>query len=211
MLADKEFLDSVLAFIGERLKRRIDCLLIGGNAMVYYGLRGFTKDVDLVFFKSQDVSTILNILKTHPLYKGATTSREIPYKMREELAEDKPIFLAGKDIPRFDIFYKKIFSIDAEILAKHCKRNMLFDLLNIKIAEPEDLIILKAATERPRDKEDIALLVKELEIDWAKLGDYLSEVAKDNNRIALYVVDTLLKVKSIPRATLDKLARGLRV
>ena len=35
--------------LGEKLKKRIECYVIGGSAMMYHGMKPSTKDIDLVF------------------------------------------------------------------------------------------------------------------------------------------------------------------
>ena len=39
-------------FIGENIEDKVECLVIGGSAMMFYGSKTETKDVDLIFMKS---------------------------------------------------------------------------------------------------------------------------------------------------------------
>ena len=42
-------------FIGNNLEEEVECLVIGGSAMMFYGAKTETKDVDLVFMKKSDL------------------------------------------------------------------------------------------------------------------------------------------------------------
>lgn len=210
MLADKALLESLLEYIGKRLKHEVRGLLIGGNAMLYYDLRGQTKDMDIVFYKREDIAAVGRIIKSHPLYRKAEISRTIPYPMNKELVgKGNTTFIGGKDIPRFDLFCKNIFSIDASKIASI--RSIRFDLLVLDLPKPEDLIFLKAAADRPQDREDIVRLVKNFSIDWNILLDILKEYYKENGKAVFFAVGSLIdinkKEKIIPQDFLEKAAK----
>lgn len=44
---------SLFKIIGSQLKNKVECIVIGGSAMMFYGAKNATKDVDLVFFKKR--------------------------------------------------------------------------------------------------------------------------------------------------------------
>lgn len=216
MLADKLLLESLLEYIGKRLKHEVRALLIGGNAMLYYDLRGQTKDMDIVFYKKEDVAAVSQIIKSHPLYRTAKISRTIPYPMNRELAKrGSPVLIGGKDVPRFDLFCRNIFSIDASGIIPI--RTIRFDLLVLGIPKPEDLIFLKAAADRPQDREDIARIVKNLSVDWNGLLEILKAYRKENSKAVFFAVGGLIdiskKEKIIPRNFLEEAAGifGLKI
>lgn len=211
-MADKALLESLFEHIGKRLKHEVYAFLIGGNAMLYYDLRGQTKDVDIVFYKKEDIAAIIQIIKSHPLYRHVEMTRIIPYRMNKELArKGSPIFIGGKDIPRFDLFYRHVFSIDT--LEMKSIRTMRFDLLTLGLPKPEDLIFLKAAADRPQDKEDIIRLVKNLSIDWNVLFEYMKKYCKKNRKAVFFAtgsfIDINKKEKIIPLDFLSQLAKLL--
>jgi len=49
--------------IGAELEEKIECYVIGGSAMMFYGAKEDTKDVDLVFLKNKDLEKVKEILK----------------------------------------------------------------------------------------------------------------------------------------------------
>ena len=49
--------------IGNELKEKINCYVIGGSAMLFYGANVDTKDVDLVFLKKKNLEKVKQILQ----------------------------------------------------------------------------------------------------------------------------------------------------
>ncbi len=212
MLADKDFLESLFFHIGKKLRHEVEALLIGGNAMLYYDLRGQTKDLDIVFYKKQDIAGIIQIIKNHPLYKKAKQTKELPYAIKAELLKKgTPVLIGNKDMPRFDLFYRYVFSVDTEKIFDSAKRSMRFELLKLKLPEPEELIFLKAATDRPQDKEDIIRIVKNLDLDWEKLENIMKNYYKENSKAVFFALGSLVDInkkdKIIPEEFLKKIAK----
>jgi hypothetical protein len=166
MLADKELLESLLMFIGKRLRHEVEGLLIGGNAMLYYGLKGQTKDLDIVLFHRKDIAGISRIILSHPMYRTAKVMK-IPYEIKPELRKKgEPTVIGNKDLPRFDLFYRHVFSVDTKRMFNESKRSIRFELIKLKLVDSENLIFLKAVTGRPVDIDDIIRVVKNMQIDW---------------------------------------------
>jgi hypothetical protein len=210
MLADRGLLESLLNYIGKRLHHEVEGLLIGGNAMIFYGLREQTKDLDLVFFKRQDIAGIVQIIKNHPLFKGSSVAKRIPYEVNPEVSQREPTVIESKDLPRFDIFYRYVFSVDAKEFLNRCKRSLRFDLLKLKLLEPEDMVFLKGVTGRDVDKEDIVRIIKNVQIDWKSFVEFSKKYYKKDKKVVWLVLDSLYEInekeKLIPRNVLEDLA-----
>ena len=212
MLADKSLLESLLEYIGNRLKHEINCMLIGGNAMLYYNLRGQTKDLDIVLFKKEDLGTLIKIINSHPLYRGVRKTRKLPYYVRPPLRKKgTPIFIGTKDIPRFDLFYKYVFSINAEQIFNNSERSLVFGALKIRLPKPEYLIFLKASVMRPQDREDIIKLVKSFDIDWNKFLNIMESYIKESEKAVYFAFENLHNMnkeeKVIPDKVIEKSAK----
>lgn len=192
MLANKELLESLLNYIGKRLKHEVEGLLIDGNAMIFYGLREQTKGMDIVLFDKKDISAITQIIKSHPLFKQSKITKKLPYEVKPELLKKgEPTVIQNTDLPRFDLFYKFVFSIDVKDIFKECKRSMRFDLLKIRLVEPEHLIFLKSVTSRPIDQEDVERITKNLKIDWKYFLDLTKRYYKKDRKIVWLILDNL--------------------
>ena len=212
MLADKQFLESLLDHIGKKLKHEVEGFLIGGNAMLYYGLKEQTKDLDLVFFQRKDLTGIIQIVLNHPLYRKAKVLSELPYEIKPELRRrGKPTIIGNSDLPRFDLFYKYVFSVNVEKMFQKSKRSIRFDLLKLKIIEPEDIIFLKAMTGRHVDVEDVARIVKKLKIDWNDILKTMRDYYKIDRRPVWFALGTFFDInqkdKIIPEFVLEGLAK----
>jgi hypothetical protein len=195
MLADREFLESVLAYVGERLKHEVNGMLIGGNAMLYYDLKGQTKDLDLVFFKKEDISGIVRIILSHPLYRKAKVLIKPSIEVKPELLKKgKPTVIGDTDLPRFDIFYRYVFSVDTEKIFEGSKRSIRFELLKLKLIDVENLIFLKAVSGRPVDVEDIVRVVKNLEIDWKNFVDFVKGYYKTDHKPVWFLLGTIYEL-----------------
>jgi len=212
MLADREFLESLLTFIGKKLRHEVEGLLIGGNAMLYYGLKDQTKDLGIVFFHRRDLAGIVRIILSHPIYRKAKVLRELPYDIKPELRKKgEPTVIGNSDIPRFDLFYRYVFSVDIEKIFSTTKRSIRFDLLKLKIIDPENLIFLKAVSGRPVDIEDIARLTKNLEIDWKNILENVKEYYKFDKKPVWFALGTLYDINKkeeiIPKFVLEEIAK----
>lgn len=151
--------NELFKFIGEKLKKKTECYIIGGSAMLYYGMKGTTKDIDLVFEEEKDRRLIEQILKN------------IGYKERDvriiySRKKNTPTLLERQEA-RFDLFLKKIISTELSNNMKE-RTEVVYEYGNfvVKVIAPEDLIITKCATERAGDRADAAEIIKRSSINW---------------------------------------------
>ncbi len=211
MLANKELLESLLMFIGKRLRHEVEGLLIGGNALLYYGLKGQTKDLDIVLFHRKDIAGISRIILSHPMYRTAKVM-ELAYEIKPELRKKgEPTVIGNKDLPRFDLFYKHVFSVGTEKMLSTSKRSIRFELLKLKLVDPENLIFLKAVTGRSVDIDDIIRIVKNMQIDWNTELGIIKEFFKTDRKLVWLALgsfyDINKKEKIIPDSMLEEVAK----
>ena len=149
--------------IGAKLDEKAECLAIGGSAMMFYGAKTETKDVDLVFLDKKSFDSVKKAL-----YEiGFNERKNIrPIFAHYDIARDKPVMMEGRDT-RFDLFLNEVigFKISSSI-ADRVKEVHEFGNLIIKTISPEDIISLKCATEREKDRNDAASLIEKFNIDW---------------------------------------------
>src|SRR3989344_3661804 len=204
--------------IGDQLNERTECLLIGGSAMMYYGVKETTKDIDLVFLEEEQRKSVINIL----LNLGYKT-REIKtlYKRKENI----PILMEFKD-SRLDIFLKKVisFNITSQVIER-IKKVYEYNKFIIKIVSQEDIILMKCATERAGDRIDAKELINNYNIDWnviineslnqtkfkellypLSLYDFLKELKEDLK--AVIPNEILNKIEKIAENKLDEHSRS---
>ena len=151
---------SFFKIIGSQLKHKVECIAIGGSALMFYGIKVTTKDVDLVFFRKEDLESVKKVL----FNSGFDERKNIKKIFREDAA--MPILMYGKDT-RFDLFLNEVigFKVHEETIER-IKEVHEFGNLIVKIASPEDILMMKGCTEREKDRDDAAELIRKFNINW---------------------------------------------
>lgn len=198
--------EDLFRLIGEQLKEKIECLLIGGSAMMYYGVKETTKDIDLVFLKEEQRKSVINILLNIG-YKP----RDIKtlYKRRINL----PVLMEFKD-SRIDIFLNKVISFNiTNTVIERIKKIYEYNKFIIKIVSQEDIILMKCATERAGDRLDAKELIDNYNIDWEIIiNESLNQTKFKELLYPLALYDFLKELKEdlktvIPNEILNKIEK----
>lgn len=150
----------LLIALGEVLPYEITIYAIGGTAMMFYGIKKQTLDIDLVFMKEKDRKIFIESAKSLG-YKEFDSSIIYGFK------KNTPIMIKVGEA-RLDLFLENIISfIFSDDMKKRSQQIHQFgDNLIIKIADIHDLIIMKCATNRLKDEEDITSIFKNKDVDW---------------------------------------------
>ncbi|MFO8016222.1 MAG: nucleotidyltransferase, partial [Candidatus Woesearchaeota archaeon] len=106
------------------------------------------------------------------------------------------------DNARVDLFLKEVicFKITDSILER-IKEVHEFGNLIVKVVAPEDIILLKCATERKKDRYDALELIKRFNINWKtiiKESEHQTEIGEDVFPVYLY--DFLMELKEDMKA-----------
>ncbi len=151
---------NLLVEIGNRLSQEITVYAIGGTAMMFLGFKEATLDIDLVF---QDKEERL-------LFKE--TAKSLGYKEMDAIIvygvrNNKPQMISLGD-SRLDLFLSDVIDFTfSEQMKKRAQQIHQFGKnLIVKIADKHDIIVMKCATKRAKDEEDIINIVKSSVIDW---------------------------------------------
>ena len=199
--------------IGEKLKRKIECYVIGGSAMLYYGMKNATKDVDLVFIFVEERAEIIRILR-----EIGFNDRGIKIEMIYVKKKNVPVLLQREET-RVDLFFEKIITTKLTDSMKE-RVTQIYDFGNftVKVIAPEDIIFLKCATERAGDRIDVASIMGIVNVNWKIVVDEAVQQTKIGEHLfPVYLFDFLYELKEdlkaeIPRKVLDdvrKIAEGL--
>jgi len=201
--------NELFKLIGEILKNKLECYVIGGSAMMYYGMKGNTKDIDLVFEHEKDREKIIQILKSLGYNERGIKVVSVIYPKKK----NTPILLE-RDDSRVDLFVNKIIST---VLSDSMKDriNSIYEYGNfiIKVLAPEDLIITKCATERAGDRLDAVEIMKRAKIDWEviiKESVFQAEVTP--YLFPVFLFDFLYELKEdlkadVPKKVLDEIRK----
>lgn len=163
---------NIFELIGKAISKDIECYAFGGTAMMFYGYKDETKDIDLLFEDEDLRNEFVEAIKNLGFDETALVNIYIPEKLGDKNAPR----MFKRDDSRFDIFLKKIFKtamsprMKEDLYAVHDFKGK--NNLRVKVLGKEFIVLLKAVTERDRDFEDILTIVKkEKNFDWQYLID----------------------------------------
>lgn len=179
----------IFELMGEKLREKVKVWVIGGSAMLYYGFKEVTKDVDIVLDNKKNKEEIIRVLKELGF-------RERLAKMLYGDRENLPLLLQrGED--RFDIFYKKIVSSYlSEEIKKRVSKVYEYGNLVVEVVSPEDIILLKSATERAGDRLDAAEIIKRIKVNWEVLiEESVNQMKLSKDIVPLSLYDFLGELK----------------
>jgi hypothetical protein len=191
-MINNEDQEQLFKLIAEYIDADIECIAIGGTAMMFSGYKNATKDIDIVFQDEKDRQIFVKAI----IKLGYTerSIREVYDKKRAEHKGKPKMYSRGEE--RFDLFVKNVFGfkLDARNITQRHDFIGKKELI-IKILSKEYLMLLKAITLRDKDLEDIETIIeKEKNIDWEFIVKE-AIIQKENNQWILYdLEETLLKL-----------------
>lgn len=152
--------ESLLQNIAKKLNKKITVYCVGGTAMMFLGLKEATLDIDLVFNNEYDKKVFIKSAKEFG-YKDID-----PVKVYGAKNNCPEMLTLGDE--RFDLFVNEVIDfIFSEDMKKRAERELDFEgRLILKVANHNDIIIMKCATDRVKDKEDVKRIIETKEIDW---------------------------------------------
>jgi hypothetical protein len=172
-ISKREEVEEILRGLAERLAEPVQVLVIGGAAMLEYGLKDVTKDIDLVCRDEAGKAGLLEAAK------GLGFEVVGPEKRHARLGLDRVAVKGGHTL---DIFAGRIsydFSL-SETMWQRGRKTRTIGKAEMRYAALEDIFILKLIANRPRDIEDCVALTSarmdyeaiysEIEAQHAKAG-----------------------------------------
>lgn len=195
----------LLLNVTRRLTKKITVYAIGGTAMMFLGFKDMTLDIDLVFENEKDRNVFKEAIKSLgylemdaiKIYGKKRNTPEM-FKLNDE---------------RFDLFVIEVIDfIFSDNMKKRAEQIHQFgDNLILKIANPHDIILMKCATDRIKDKDDVRRIINTTKINWDILMDEAKkqmELGKERAAFDLGCFLEYLKTKmnlDIPQEVLDQL------
>ena len=181
--------EEIFNLIGSNLKKKIKCFVIGGSAMLYYKLKDATKDIDIVLLNENDRQYILKLMKN---LGYAERNSKILYINKKNV----PILLQ-REQNRFDLFTRTIINLKfSDRMADRARLVYEYENLIVSVVSPEDIIILKCATDRAGDRLDAANIIKNTNINWEILSqESINQMKLTGDIIPLNLYQFLLELK----------------
>jgi hypothetical protein len=195
----------LLLNVSKELDKPINAYAIGGTAMMFLGFKDATLDIDVVFDNEENKET----------FKKA--AKKLGYKEMDAIKiygvkRNTPDMLKIND-ERFDLFVNEVIDfIFSDKMKERAKQMHQFgDNLILKIANPHDIILMKCATERIKDKDDARSIIENTDIDWdIIIGEAKNQIRLGKERAAFdlggFLEDLAKELKEkIPKKVLDEL------
>ena len=194
----------LLLNIARRLTRKITIYAIGGTAMMFLGFKDATLDIDLVFENEKDRAVFKEAVKSlgyleMDALKVYGVKRNTPemFKLNDE---------------RFDLFVVEVvdFIFSKEMRQRAEQIHQFGETLILKIAGPHDLILMKCATDRVKDKDDARQIINNYKINWNIIvGEALNQMKLGKERAVFDLTSFLEDLRkmgvNIPSETMKKL------
>ena len=157
----KEYLLGFFNRIGETLSTSTEAFILGGGAMCFRGQKNGTKDLDIVFRGKLEAGVFARCAKIVGFSRPKRLEGAYLMMKASEILE-------GADGFRLDIFSKTV--CDALSLSDSMIRRAeglgKYGKLTVNLISNEDIILFKGITERARDADDIAAVIRSSDIDW---------------------------------------------
>jgi len=167
-MIQQEDQESLFRLISSYVKKDVVCYAFGGTAMMYYGYKTATKDIDLLFADEDDNNTFIEAINVLGYKRMSMVSVYVEALTKEKR---KPEMFTRVD-ERFDLFVKYVFQtifrdeMRKRFFARH-DYTMSKNTLSVFVLSKEDIIFLKSITQREKDFDDILTIVqKDNNINW---------------------------------------------
>ena len=169
-----DYIKKELEQIDKHLKKTIDIYLIGGCAMSYYGIKDATKDIDVLFKNKYDCADFFN------------AAIELGYETTEQyfppvIQMEATFYVYKGDEIWIDLFVKNVmnkFELSPSIQKRAAKTNLSAKKLNVYCLDPHDIFLFKSITPRPRDENDLIVLLTRTSIDFSRIHEEIKTQSK---------------------------------
>src|SRR3989344_3440495 len=195
--------------IGSSLEEKAEAYVIGGSAMMLLGSKLETKDIGLVFANKKDFEIIRDVL----LDLDFNLKKNIVISRKDYEPKNKPIFLERGDI-RIDMFLKEVICIKiTQDIIDRVKEVHTFNNFIVNVVSPEDIILLKSATERVGDRLDAVEILRKYDVDWdIIINESINQTRIGEHVFPVFLFDFLEDLKEdlkfdIPQSVLNKIRK----
>ncbi len=159
---DEKYVFAELEKIGNALSSPVTLYLIGGAAMIRYGLKAATKDIDILLHTQKETADLIRALSVsgYHIIQADRLGSEYQAMFTTQILENEDGF-------RWDIFQEYVcrkLRLSAGMIERS---KVLFEigLLTVRLISKEDIFLFKTVTERDDDEADLLLLARS-KVDW---------------------------------------------
>ena len=178
---------NLLIEIGNKLSKEMSVYAIGGTAMMFLGFKEATVDIDVVFNTEQERKLFKEVAKS----LGYT---EMDAIIVYGVKNNKPEMI-NLGTSRLDLFVSDVidFTFSEKMKERATAIHQFGKNLILKIADKHDIILMKCATRRAKDEDDIVNIVKVSEIDWNLITEETKLQVKHGRELAFVELGFLVE------------------
>jgi len=189
MIQSVKDLNNIFKAIDSKATNKISAYMIGGGALMQFGLKGLTKDIDLVVKSKKEYDALYKILKSLMYKETALTNGISRLSVSAALQ---------KEDARIDMFLDKICGKMSFSSAMVSRSKIFFEGKNFSVytASIEDIFVFKTITDREGDKADCEAIIRQGP-NWNTILAEIREQAKKGEQVWLtYINERLLEFES---------------
>jgi hypothetical protein len=187
--------EELFRLIAEYLQDDVECLAIGGTAMMFSGYKNTTRDIDLIFSSEQQRRIFIKAIEQLG-YKEKSIF-DVYDKKRASHKSKPKMFTRGDE--RFDLFVTDVFGFQLGVSDTAFTQRHDFlgkKALIVKVLPKEYLILLKSITRREKDQEDIETITEiEKNIDWQLIVQEAIKQRGNNDWVLYDLEESMQKLK----------------
>ena len=175
MIEDAKYIDELFLKMSAHIPERCDIFMIGGGALMTYGMKYLTKDIDIIVNDSSSFNAIKNSLKTEGFHS------KIPELEYGHLNLSDILI---KDDYRLDMFCSIVcgkLSL-SEDMKKRAHLYKTYESVNLYVCALEDILIFKSITDRDGDLEDCGNICSR-KIDWVSILTEIRNQTSDGHGV----------------------------
>jgi len=188
MISKFESIENLFREIDIKLGNKISIYIIGGAALLFKGLKGSTKDIDIIVKSSEEKEHFENALKNIG-FSGNKLTNE--YKNLEIT------YILKREDFRIDLFMKKVCSTLSISKGIEDRAENIFSgkNLNVFVCSNEDILLFKVIARREADIEDCITLAKQ-SLDWGIIAKEINMQVEQGKEIWItYLAEGLEKIE----------------
>jgi len=203
-----EYIINELDKISSNITIPINLFVIGGLALIHFGLKEATKDIDVIVQSKSELEALTDALGS----LGYRSPSLVEISRAYEAMEASEI-LENDDRFRWDIFYGRVcgaLSFSPEMISR---ANSFYEKkrLSVALASREDIFLFKGITEREADLDDMQLLA-ESGLEWEVIEQECHSQSISSGRLwenALYQNLVDLREKHNIRSPIERRLRRI--
>jgi len=174
--------------VDEIIEQKINLYIIGGAALLFKGLKGSTKDIDVIVKNNEERLHLEEALRDIG-FKGDRLTNE--YKNLEIT------YILKREDFRIDLFMKKVCSTLSLSEGIEKRAEIIFSGKNLRVfvCSNEDILLFKAIARRDADIDDCIALARQ-SLDWQIISKEIKTQIKNGKEIWItYLAEGLEKIE----------------